>query len=307
MSWSAIAALRVQLAARSPARKVGSPETAGRRAMTKTYEDIFYRVEDGVAVVMLNRPEKLNAWRSEMDRDVRDAMHEASNDPAVKVIILTGAGKGFCAGADMGMLQTIQSDSGASRTAVAGPGPWDPAANENFSKQYSWLPAVPKPIIAAINGAAAGLGLIIALYCDIRFASETAKFTTAFSRRGLVAEHGISWLLPRLVGFAHAADLLYSARVITAPEAKDMGLVSRIFPAADFEQAVMTYAKMLANEVPPRSLREMKREIWQAQFQTLSQAIDAANADMPASFRSDDFKEGVAHFLEKRAPRFTGR
>jgi enoyl-CoA hydratase/carnithine racemase len=275
---------------------------------TKTYEDILYRVEDGVAVVTLNRPDKLNAWRGEMDRDVRAAMRVAADDPAVKVIVLTGAGKGFCAGADMNMLQTIQSgDASTSRSAVNALEPWDKTANENFQKQYSWFPAVQKPIIAGINGAAAGLGLIMSLYCDIRFAADTAKFTTAFSRRGLVAEHGISWLLPRLIGFANAADLLYSARVIKADEAFRMGLVSRIIPAADFEREVMAYGKMLATEVSPRSLREMKREIWNAQFQSLGDAIEAANGDMPASFRSEDFKEGVAHFVEKRAPKFTGR
>lgn len=275
---------------------------------TKIYEDILYSIEDGVAVITLNRPDKLNAWRGEMDRDVRAAMREASDDPAVKVIILTGAGKGFCAGADMNLLQTIQSgDARVSRSVVNSHEPWDKTANENFQKQYSWFPAVQKPIIAAINGAAAGLGLIMALYCDIRFASDTAKFTTAFSRRGLIAEHGISWLLPRLIGFANAADLLYSARVITASEAKDMGLVSRVIPAADFEREAIAYARMLAAEVSPRSLREMKREIWNAQFQTLGQAIESANSDMAVSFKSDDFKEGVAHYVEKRAPKFTGR
>ena len=147
----------------------------------------------------------------------------------------------------------------------------------------------------------------MSLYCDIRFAADNAKFTTAFSRRGLVAEHGISWLLPRLIGFANAADLLYSARVITAADALRMGLVSRVIPAAEFEREVMAYAKMLATEVSPRSLREMKREIWNAQFQSLGDAIEAANGDMPASFKSDDFKEGIAHYIEKRAPKFTGR
>lgn len=272
------------------------------------YEDILYRVEDGIAVVTLNRPDKLNAWRGQMDLDVRDAMRKASDDPAVRVIVLTGAGKGFCAGADMGMLQVIQSgDRATSRSAVNALEPWDPKANENFCKQYSWFPAVPKPIIAAINGAAAGLGLILSLYADIRFASDAAKFTTAFSRRGLVAEHGISWLLPRLVGFANAADLLYSARVLTAAEALSMGLVNKVFPAATFEQDVMAYARMLATEVSPRSLREMKRELWNAQMQPLGEAVEAANGDMPASFKSEDFKEGVAHFVEKRPARFTGR
>jgi enoyl-CoA hydratase/carnithine racemase len=229
---------------------------------TAAYTDILYRVEDGVAVITLNRPDKLNAWRGEMDRDVRAAMRVASADETVRVIVFTGAGKGFCAGADMGLLQTIQAgDGAATRSVVNALQPWDPSANPNFQKQYSWFPAVPKPIIAAINGAAAGLGLILTLYCDIRFAADSAKFTTAFSRRGLVAEHGISWLLPRITGFANAADLLYSARVINAPEALAMGLVSRVIPAAVFEAEVMAYAKMLATQVSPRfSSRAWLRE-----------------------------------------------
>ena len=275
--------------------------------MADSYTDILYSTADGVATITLNRPDKLNAWRGQMEQEVRAAMKAAAADDSVRVIVLTGAGKGFCAGADMNMLQGIQGDGGSSRSAIDAAAPWDPTSNENFLKQYSYFPAVQKPIIAAINGSAAGLGLIMSLYCDIRFAADNAKFTTSFSRRGLVAEHGISWLLPRLIGFANAADLLFSARVITAAEAKDIGLVSRVIPAASFHAEVAAYAKMLANEVSPRSLREMKREIWNAQFQTLGQAIEAANGDMPASFKSEDFKEGVAHFVEKRAPRFTGR
>ena len=276
--------------------------------MARAYEDILYSAEEGVAWVTLNRPDKLNAWRGEMDRDVRHAMRVASDDESVRVIVLTGAGKGFCAGADMGMLQTIQSgDAATSRGAVNAAQHWDATADKNFQKQYSWFPAVPKPIIAAINGPAAGLGMIMALYCDIRIASDTAKFTTAFARRGLIAEHGISWLLPRLIGFSAAADLLYSSRVITAAEALQMRLVNRVIPAADFASEVAAYARMLAHEVSPRSLREMKREIWAAQFQTLGDAIDSANADMAPSFKSEDFKEGVAHFVEKRAAKFTGR
>jgi len=267
------------------------------------YEDILYSVADGVATITLNRPDRLNAWRGEMERDVRAAMRAASADDSVRVIVLTGAGRGFCAGADMNALQGIQSSGQSDRIAE----PFDAKSNPNFHKQYSYFPAVPKPIIAAINGSAAGLGLIMALYADIRIAAAGAKFTTAFSRRGLVAEHGISWLLPRLIGFAAAADLLYSARVFTSEEALHLRLVNRVVPAETFASEVAAYAKMLATEVSPRSLREMKREIWNAQFQSLGDAIDSANADMPPSFKSEDFKEGVAHFVEKRAPKFTGR
>ena len=267
------------------------------------YEDILYSVADGVATITLNRPDRLNAWRGEMERDVRAAMRAASDDDSVRVIVLTGAGKGFCAGADMNALQGIQSSGQSDRIAE----PFDAKSNPNFQKQYSYFPSVPKPIIAAINGSAAGLGLIMALYADIRIAAAGAKFTTAFSRRGLVAEHGISWLLPRLIGFAAAADLLYSARVFTSEEALQLRLVNRVVPKEDFTTEVAAYARMLATEVSPRSLREMKREIWNAQFQSLGDAIDSANADMPPSFKSEDFKEGVAHFVEKRAPKFTGR
>lgn len=271
-----------------------------------TYEDILYRVDEGVAVITLNRPDKLNAWRGEMDRDVRAAMRAATDDANVRVIVLTGAGRGFCAGADMNVLTGIQGDAKNAGARAAGSDVFDPSAREDFRKQYSYFPAVPKPIIGAINGACAGLGMVIALYTDIRFASDAAAFTTAFAKRGLIAEHGISWLLPRLVGMANAADLLYSARVVRAPEALAMGLVTRVIPLADFETEVMAYAKTMARDVSPRSLREMKREVWNAMFQGLGEAIDAANADMAASFTSADFKEGVAHFLEKRPARFTG-
>lgn len=268
-------------------------------------EHILYAVDDGVATITLNRPDRLNAWTGRMHHEVKDAMRAAAEDNAVRVIVLTGAGRGFCAGADMDTLQTIQG--GGARGSVEADAPYDRTAHPSFQKTYSYFPAVPKPVIAAINGPCAGLGLVIALYADIRFASDAAVFTTAFARRGLVAEHGISWLLPRLVGVARANDLLFSARRVTAAEAGQIGLVNRVVPQESFQAEVTAYARMLAHEVSPRSLREMKREIWNAQFQTLGEAIDSANMDMPASFTSEDFKEGVAHYLEKRAPRFTGR
>jgi enoyl-CoA hydratase/carnithine racemase len=172
--------------------------------------------------------------------------------------------------------------------------------------RYTYFPTVPKPIIAAINGPAAGLGLIMSLYCDVRFASDAAVFTTAFSRRGLIAEHGISWILPKLVGHANALDLLMSARKFGAQEAKEMGLVNRVVPMDSFVDEVKAYAEEMATMVSPRSIRVMKRQVYAGLMQPLEQAVLIANSEMPASFECDDFKEGVAHFVEKRAPRFTG-
>jgi enoyl-CoA hydratase/carnithine racemase len=141
----------------------------------------------------------------------------------------------------------------------------------------------------------------------LRFASETARFSTAFSKRGLIAEHGISWILPRVVGLSNALDLLFSARMVDAEEALRMNLVNRIFPEQRLMEGVRSYAGELAASVSPRSLRVMKRQVYDAQFQTLAEAVTLADAELLASMESEDFKEGVAHFLEKRPPKFTGR
>lgn len=269
------------------------------------YEHILYDVAGRIATITLNRPERLNAWTRTMEREVRDAASAAAGDDGVRVIVLTGGGRGFCAGADMDLLQSIQG--GGTPAETEHPRPFDPAARPDFQRRYSWFPAVPKPIIAAINGPTAGLGLVIALYCDVRIAAEGAVFTTSFSRRGLVAEHGISWLLPRLLGPANALDLLLSARKIDAATALRMGLVNEVLPQARFVEGVRSYAGELAALVSPRSMRVMKRQVWEAQFQTLAEATDVADAEMRLSFASEDFREGVAHFVEKRAPAFSGR
>ena len=212
------------------------------------YEQILYEVKDRVAWITLNRPDKLNAWTGRMHHEVRGAMRAASDDAGVRVIVLTGAGRGFCAGADMTTLQGIQQGTERSEPREE---PFDPDADPSFQKTYSYFPSVPKPIIAAINGACAGLGFVISLYADIRLASDAAVFTTSFARRGLVAEHGVSWLLPRLIGISRAADLLLSARRVSAHEAAEIGLVNRVIPFDAFETEVTAYARMLADEVSP--------------------------------------------------------
>lgn len=272
-----------------------------------SYETVLYDVSDGICTISLNRPEKLNAWTRQMHFDLRDAMHRAGADAEVRVIILTGAGRGFCAGADMGGLQAIQAGAGnADRASRATPVLPGGSTLPEFKMNYAYFPAIPKFIIAAINGPAAGLGFVIPLYADLRFAGESAVFTTAFAQRGLIAEHGVSWLLPRLVGLPNALDLLCSARKFRAPEALQLGLVSRVIADDRLMAETRAYAALLANTVSPRSVAVMKRQLWESQFQTLAEATTQANHEMELSFQTNDFKEGVAHFLEKRAARFTG-
>ena len=177
----------------------------------------------------------------------------------------------------------------------------------DFQKRYSYFPAIGKPVIAAINGPVVGLGLVIALYCDLRIASDAARFSTTFARRGLVAEYGMAWMLPRIVGLANALDLLFSARTIDAAEALRMGMVNRVLPQDDFLGRVLEYANELATNVSPRSLRIIKRQTYRAMFQPLSDAFDDSVREMMASFHTQDFKEGVSHFVEKRPPAFTGK
>jgi enoyl-CoA hydratase/carnithine racemase len=229
----------------------------------------------------------------------------------VRVIVLTGAGRGFCAGADMNVL---------SDTAAAGGGGtgssresdldrhFDAAVNLNpefaDAERFGFFVKTKKPIIAAINGPIAGIGLVMALYADIRFAAEDAVFTTSFAQRGLIAEHGISWLLPKLIGQANAMDLLFSARKIRADEAHHMGLVNKVYARDSFMADVMAYARYLTQHVSPRSMAIMKAQVWKANFQDFNEALDVADGEMKKSLAHSEFKEGVSHFLEKRAPRF---
>ena len=277
-----------------------------------SYQEILFDVSEHIATITLNRPDKLNAWTGKMDQEVRAAIAAAEADDSVRVIVLTGAGKGFCAGADMSLLQSIATTEGLPTDAEAAlghhtKGPIKDGVRPDFQRKYSYFPSLQKPVMAAINGHAVGLGLILSLYCDLRFASTDAKFGTAFARRGLIAEYGMAWILPKLVGPANALDLLLSARIFTAEEALRMGLVNQVFPAESFQESVRAYARNLATTVSPRSMAVIKQQVYNAMFQTLEEATMSAEQAMIESLKSEDFKEGVAHFLEKRAPTFTGR
>lgn len=279
------------------------------------YEDLTYEVKGRVALLTLDRPDKLNAWTAAMEKSLKQALAAAVADDNVRVIVVTGAGRGFCAGADMGLLQSIKADNWEERelAQAAREEEFDfasglgPDVSPHYGGRFGYLMQVKKPIIAAINGPAAGLGLVVALYADMRFAGSDAKFTTAFAQRGLIAEHGISWLLPRLVGPAHALDLLLSARKVTADEAERMGLVNKVFEQGNFMGAVMDYARALAETVSPRSMGVMKAQVWKSLFQDFNEALAVGDSEMQKSFATADFKEGVAHFVEKRKANFTGR
>ncbi len=277
------------------------------------YPDIVYEVKDRIALVTLNRPDKLNAWTAAMETSVKRAIADATRDDDVRAIVITGAGRGFCSGADMGLLQSIgpkgerrelRDDAASVTVPTSNLGP---SLEGNYKSRFGYLFSVPKPIIAAINGPCAGIGLVFTLFCDLRFASHEAKFTTAFAQRGLIAEHGISWLLPRLTGSANALDVLLSARKFNAEEAQRIGLVNRAFAHDDFMDNVMAYSRQLAGTVSPRSMAVMKAQVWKSWFQDFNDALQIADAEMTKSFGSEDFKEGVAHFVEKRAPKFSGR
>lgn len=269
------------------------------------YENLRYEVSDPVATITLNRPDQLNALTGDMLLELQHAFGQAESDANVVGILLTGEGRGFCAGADMQMLKGTAE--GAERKTsqklkdVSRPGA---DLGPDFSKGYTYLLAIRKPILAAINGPCAGLGFVIASLCDMRYCSDRAVFTTAFANRGLIAEHGSSWILPRLIGPANALDILWSGRKFDATEAERMGFVNRVVPHNELVDEARGYLEMLAERSSPRSLMIMKQQVYKHLIASLEDSYKESDQLMVESLELDDFKEGVDSFLERRAPRF---
>ncbi len=240
-----------------------------------------------------------------MEISLRQIMTQLTVDQSVRVIVLTGKGPVFCAGVDVGALGEMTrggNDISSPPTQVA-----EHMGVGDFEQRYSYLLSVPKLIICALNGAAAGVGLVLSLYCDIRYAASSAKLAASFGRRGLVAEHGIAWILPRLIGMSRAIEWMISARTMSASESRDIGLVSEVFEHEEFSRKVMERATEIAQTVSPRSIRVMKRQLWEGTTLSLSQVSLIAEKEVKKAVISQDFTEGVRHFMEKRPPQFTGQ
>ena len=273
-----------------------------------TYEEITLEIDDPVATITLNRPEKLNALTDRTMQELRHAMAAAEASEQVVGIVLTGAGRGFCSGVDMASLQRIEeageTSAMADEAAVERADPGDANMGPDFRSGFGYLMTVRKPIIAAVNGPCAGLGFSLAMFCDMRFAAETTIFTTSFAPRGLVAEHGMSWVLPRLIGPAKAFDLFFSSRRVEGPEALALGLVSRVVPLEQLMDEAQGYIRDLAKTSSPASLMFMKRQVYRHLMVPLGEAMEETNALQDETVALPDFKEGIASFMERRPPDF---
>ena len=270
------------------------------------YEEIIYQVEDGVAVLTMNRPDTLNALTDRTQAEMRHALDQSERNEAVVGTVLTGAGRGFCSGVDMNALGAM-SEAGRRLGAVhedlaADPG--NPDKDPNFEIGATYLLGLRKPLIAAINGACAGLGFSYAVFCDLRFVDRTARFVTAFSQRGLIAEHGVSWMLPRLIGPANALDILWSGRRFEGEEAGRIGLANRVCEPGECVDDAVAYLREIGEVAAPNSLMMMKRQIYRHLNTELRRAMEESNAWMDDSLARGDFKEGVASFVERRPPKF---
>ncbi|MCA1846616.1 MAG: enoyl-CoA hydratase/isomerase family protein [Actinobacteria bacterium] len=271
------------------------------------WKAVRYTAGDGVGLITLNRPHRSNAWTGRMAFEYRTAMQLAEQDGRVGVIVVTGEGRHFCVGADTRALDRF-AESGKYESGVRDPLP-EPgeAGHPAYGTVFGFPLAVAKPVIAAVNGAVAGVGLVLACFTDIRFGAAGAKWTPSGSRLGLPAEHAVSWILPRLIGYGRAAEWLFSSRVVLSEEAQAMGLVHAVHPPEDVLEATLAYARALLDEAAPSSLRTTKRQLTLDLFRPLAESAGEADRFVEEMIGSDDYRQGIKALIEKRPPGFAER
>ncbi len=258
-------------------------------------------IADGIAILTLNRPHRMNAWTGRMHTEYRWCLQQLDADATVRVIIVTGAGRGFCVGGDVealaGHVRKGGYDAGTP-AQLARPG-YGVAAE--FEASFAYQFGLSKPVLAAMNGPAAGVGLALACFADLRFAAAGARFTTAHGKLNLPAEYGLSWLLPRMIGLTRANELLLSSRVFSAEEALSMGLVNEVHPPEKVLAATQDYARNLIASVSPNSLRQTRWQIYRDLHRDVASSVANSESLIKDMMREADYAEGVAAFLEKRA------
>jgi enoyl-CoA hydratase/carnithine racemase len=268
------------------------------------FTELAYALADGVATVTLNRPDRRNAWSGRMAVEYRWALHHADTDPDARVVVLAGAGRDFCIGADSGALDTISTTNGAYEPEKLPLPPYPDGAPEGMRRNHIVPLLVSTPIVAAIHGACAGAGFVLATYCDFRFAAHDCRITTSFARLGLPAEFGIGWLLPRQIGLGNAAQLLYTAEVCDGARARELGWVQQVHDADQVLPAALDFARALARHSSGESLRMMKRQLMVDAWGSFDDAYSRSVADMNAGLKHPDMREGLAALTHKRPTDF---
>jgi len=274
------------------------------RLTADQFKAVRYRVADRLATITLNRPDRLNAWTGRMHTEYRRAIELAEADHEVRVVVVTGAGRGFCAGADSAALSGHVDRGGYDPGTAADLAEPGYGVSPEFDHDFAFHFGLTKPVIAAINGPAAGVGLVLACYCDLRFAAAGAKLTTAHGKLHLPAEYGLSWLLPRLIGLGRANDLLLSSRTFLAEEALELGLVNAVVQPDQLLDHTYAYASRLAHQISPGSLAATKRQVALDLHRGVGAAVDESARRLSQMMTESPFGEGVAALTEKRPPSY---
>ena len=266
-----------------------------------------FEVEDRIATLTLHRPERLNSWTGRMHTEYRHCLARAEADPEIGAVVITGSGRGFCAGADTSALESHVERGGydpGTPDDLARPGY---GVRAEFDADFAFQFGMTKPVVAAINGPAAGVGFVIACYADLRFAVPGVKFTTAHGKLNLPVEYGLSWLLPKLIGLTRANDLLLSSRVFLTEEAMELGLLNGLFSSEELLPRTREYVLRMIESVSPLSLASSKRQIYSDQHQDVATAVEESNRLLVEMMKNDDYREAVAAWLEKRPPNWRGK